>query len=46
LPEQRCAGAFGVLVEGLADPGGRQLVHECAGRYDGASVTGSSGQPG
>jgi thiamine pyrophosphokinase len=34
---------LGVLVEGPPDPSGRQLLDECVGRYDGASVTGSSG---
>jgi hypothetical protein len=35
-----------VLVEGVADAGGSESVHEGVRRYHGPSVTGSSGQPG
>jgi hypothetical protein len=37
---------LGVLVERATDPSGGELVHEGDRRYDGTSVTGSSGQPG
>jgi hypothetical protein len=45
-PEQRGPRAVGVLVERATDPRGGQLLDECRRRYDGASVTGSSGRPG
>ena len=35
-----------VLIERSPDPSRGELFHECARRYDGPSVTGSSGQPG
>jgi hypothetical protein len=44
--EEGRARAFRVLVERAADPRGRELLDECGRRYDGPSVTGSSGQPG
>lgn len=44
--EQLGPRAFGVLVERPTDPRRGELVHECLGRYDAASVTGSSGKPG
>ena len=37
---------FPVLVERASDAGSRELLDECGRRYDGPSVTGSSGQPG
>ena len=41
--QQRRPCALGVLVESRTDAGSGQLVHECRRRYDGPSVTGSSG---
>jgi thiamine pyrophosphokinase len=42
-PQEQSALAHRVLVEGVADPGGGQVVDECRRRYDCPSVTGSSG---
>lgn len=46
LAQERRPRSVGVLVERAPDPRCGELVHECVRRYDGTSVTGSSGQPG